>query len=76
MLVTTKEMFDHAEEFNYAYSRSQLFDLDSARTYVETAARLGCPLILAFCPITYGYAEFGRSSPDWEVFGWKKAPSP
>ena len=48
MLVTTKEMFDHAEEFNYAIPAANFFDLDSSRTYVETAARLGCPLILAF----------------------------
>ncbi|TXX29676.1 class II fructose-bisphosphate aldolase, partial [Escherichia coli] len=30
MLVTTKEMFDHAEEFNYAIPAANFFDLDSA----------------------------------------------
>ena len=48
MLVTTKEMFAAAEKNNYAIPAANFFDLDSARTFVETADRLKKPLILAF----------------------------
>ena len=48
MLVTTKELFQQAEEQNYAIPAANFFDLDSARTYVQTAEKLKKPLILAF----------------------------
>jgi len=48
MLVTTKEMFDYAEKNNFAVPAANFFDLDSARTYVQTAEKLKKPLILAF----------------------------
>lgn len=48
MLVTTKEMFDYAEKKNFAVPAANFFDLDSARTYVQTAEKLKKPLILAF----------------------------
>lgn len=48
MLVTTKELFAHAEKHNYALPAANFFDLTSARTYAETAERLNKPLILAF----------------------------
>ena len=48
MLVTTKEMFDYAEKNNFAIPAANFFDLDSARTYVQTAEKLKKPLILAF----------------------------
>lgn len=48
MLVTTKEMFEKAQQENYAIPAANFIDLDSARTYVETAEKLNKPLILAF----------------------------
>lgn len=48
MLVTTKELFAHAEKHNYALPAANFFDLTSARTYAETAESLNKPLILAF----------------------------
>lgn len=48
MLVTTKELFEQAQKENYAIPATNFFDLDSARTYVETAEQLKKPLILAF----------------------------
>lgn len=48
MLVTTKEMFQYAEQQNFAVPAANFFDLDSARVYVETADKLKKPLILAF----------------------------
>lgn len=48
MLVTTKEMFQYAEEKNFAIPAANFFDLDSARVFVDTAEKLRKPLILAF----------------------------
>lgn len=48
MLVSSKELFQLAEEQNFAIPATNFIDLDSARTYVETAEKLNKPLILAF----------------------------
>lgn len=48
MLVTSKELFSLAEEGKFAIPATNFIDLDSARTYVDTAEDLKLPLILAF----------------------------
>lgn len=48
MLVTSKKLFQEANAHNFAIPATNFIDLDSARTYVKTAERLGMPLILAF----------------------------
>lgn len=48
MLVTSKELFNLAEEGKFAIPATNFIDLDSARTYVDTAEELKLPLILAF----------------------------
>ena len=48
MLVSSKELYKIAEENNFAIPATNFIDLDSARTYVETAEKLKKPLILAF----------------------------
>lgn len=48
MLVTSKELFRLAEEGKFAIPATNFIDLDSARTYVDTAEDLKLPLILAF----------------------------
>ena len=48
MLVTSKELFNLAEEGKFAIPATNFIDLDSARTYVDTAEDLKLPLILAF----------------------------
>ena len=48
MLVSSKELYKIAEENNFAIPATNFIDLDSARTYVETAKKLKKPLILAF----------------------------
>nr|WP_248628417.1 class II fructose-bisphosphate aldolase [Enterococcus cecorum] len=48
MLVTSKELFRLAEEGKFAIPATNFIDLDSARTYVDTAEELKLPLILAF----------------------------
>ncbi|MFW7433283.1 class II fructose-bisphosphate aldolase [Vagococcus carniphilus] len=48
MLVSSKELYKIAEEKNFAIPATNFIDLDSARTYVETAEKLKKPLILAF----------------------------
>lgn len=48
MLVTSKELFKLAEEMKFAIPATNFIDLDSARSYVKTAEKLGLPLILAF----------------------------
>lgn len=48
MLVTSKELFRLAEDGKFAIPATNFIDLDSARTYVDTAEDLKLPLILAF----------------------------
>ncbi|MEG0730892.1 MAG: class II fructose-bisphosphate aldolase [Vagococcus sp.] len=48
MLVSSKELFKVADQNNFAIPATNFIDLDSARTYVETAEKLNKPLILAF----------------------------
>ncbi|MDT2813963.1 class II fructose-bisphosphate aldolase [Vagococcus carniphilus] len=48
MLVSSKELYKIAEENSFAIPATNFIDLDSARTYVETAEKLKKPLILAF----------------------------
>lgn len=48
MLVSSKELFKVANQNNFAIPATNFIDLDSARTYVETAEKLNKPLILAF----------------------------
>lgn len=48
MLVSSKKMLEKAKAENYAIPAPNFFDLDSARTYVEVAEKLGKPLILSF----------------------------
>ena len=48
MLVTSEELFRLAEEGKFAIPATNFIDLDSARTYVDTAEELKLPLILAF----------------------------
>ncbi|HJD16082.1 MAG TPA: class II fructose-bisphosphate aldolase [Candidatus Enterococcus stercoripullorum] len=48
MLVTSEELFRLAEEGKFAIPATNFIDLDSARTYVDTAEDLKLPLILAF----------------------------
>lgn len=48
MLVTTKEMFAKSREHGYAIVAPDYWDSNSCRTYVETAERLGVPVILSF----------------------------
>lgn len=48
MLVTSKELFEIAENLQFAIPATNFIDLDSARIYVNTAEKLGLPLILAF----------------------------
>lgn len=48
MIVSSKELYKIAEENNFAIPATNFIDLDSARTYVETAEKLKKPLILAF----------------------------
>lgn len=48
MLVTSKELFRLAEDGKFAIPATNFIDLDSARTFVDTAEDLKLPLILAF----------------------------
>lgn len=48
MLVSSKELFKYANKENFAIPATNFIDLDSARSYVETAEKLNKPLILAF----------------------------
>ena len=48
MLVTTKEMFADSREKGYAIVAPDFWDSNSCKTYVETAERLGVPVILSF----------------------------
>ncbi|MBR0474169.1 MAG: class II fructose-bisphosphate aldolase, partial [Erysipelotrichaceae bacterium] len=48
MLVTTKEMFRKSQEGHYAIVAPDFWDSNSCRTYVETAEKLGVPVILSF----------------------------
>lgn len=48
MLVTTKEMFRKSQEGGYAIVAPDYWDSNSCRVYVETAERLGVPVILSF----------------------------
>ena len=48
MLVTTKEMFEKSRKKGYAIVAPDYWDSNSCKTYVETAERLGVPVILSF----------------------------
>lgn len=48
MLLTSKELFRDAQKRQFAIPATNFFDLDSARSYVDTAERMNKPLILAF----------------------------
>lgn len=48
MLVNSKELFKVSQERKFAIPATNFIDLDSARSYVETAEKLKRPLILAF----------------------------
>ncbi|HCM90000.1 MULTISPECIES: class II fructose-bisphosphate aldolase [Vagococcus] len=48
MLVSSKELFQLAQKNSFAIPATNFIDLDSARTYVETAEKCRKPIILAF----------------------------
>lgn len=48
MLVTSKKVFQQAQKKSFAIPATNFIDLDSARTFVETAEKLKKPLILPF----------------------------
>lgn len=48
MLVSSKELFQLAQKNSFAIPATNFIDLDSARTYVETAEKCHKPIILAF----------------------------
>lgn len=48
MLVNSKELLILAKEKNFAIPATNFIDLDSARTFVDTAEKRGLPLILPF----------------------------
>ena len=48
MLVTSKEILLKAKSEGYAVVAPDFIDLDSARVFVETAQRLGKPIILSY----------------------------
>lgn len=48
MLVTTKEMFAKSREKGFAIVAPDYWDSNSCKTYVETAEKLGVPVILSF----------------------------
>jgi len=51
MLVNSKQILLEAKEGHYAVPAPDFLDLDSARTYVQVAEKLGKPVILSFAQI-------------------------
>lgn len=51
MLVNAKEILLHAQKGNYGVPAPDFIDLDSARTYVQVAERMGKPIILSFAQV-------------------------
>ncbi len=54
MLVTSKEMFEIAREKGFAVPSANFIDIESLRWHVETAEKLGLPLILALAEAHMG----------------------
>ncbi len=54
MLVTSKEMFEHAREHGYAIPSANFIDIDSLKWHVEVAEELGFPLILSLAEAHIG----------------------
>lgn len=56
MLINTKEMLVQAQQKGYAIPAFNIHNLETIQTVVETANRLGSPVILAATPGTVKYA--------------------
>ena len=54
MLVTSKELFQKAQQQHFAIPAPNFIDLESLRWHVETAEKLNMPLILALAEAHIG----------------------
>ncbi|MGL5694224.1 MAG: class II fructose-bisphosphate aldolase [Peptostreptococcaceae bacterium] len=51
MLVSLSELLNKAKNNNYAVPSANFFDSDSARSYVEVAAKMNLPIILSYAQV-------------------------
>lgn len=73
MLISSKELYKAAREKNFAFPAANYIDSLSASAYIETAEKLGLPLILSFAQVHQKYLDYDEAIAIGKYFAAKAA---